>query len=78
MFRAIKDTNTGVVYDWYKLNKDGTESHFNVPSELWKVEKDWSVEELEAHFGVEVSDQITDATTAPEITDTTSDEPSFL
>jgi hypothetical protein len=50
MFRAIKDTNTGAVYDWYKINEDGTESHFNVPRGMWKREQDWTQEEIDALF----------------------------
>lgn len=50
MFTAIKDTNTGVVYDWYMKNEDGTEVHVSVPRESWKKEQDWSTEEIAALF----------------------------
>ena len=50
MFRSIKDTNTGVVYDWVKTDADGTETWVNIPSEMWKREQDWTNEEIEALF----------------------------
>jgi hypothetical protein len=50
MFKAFKDTNTGEVYDWVKINEDGTSISVNVPAHLWKKEKDWTEEEIEALF----------------------------
>jgi hypothetical protein len=50
MFRSIKDTNTGVVYDWIKKQEDGSEVSVNIPPELWKREQDWTNEEIEALF----------------------------
>lgn len=50
MFKAIKDTNTGFVYDWVKKLKDGTTLSVNIPSTNWKKEQEWSTEEIEALF----------------------------
>jgi hypothetical protein len=50
MIRAIKDTNTGVVYDWVKTLDDGTEQWVNVPSNNWKREQDWTTQEIESLF----------------------------
>jgi hypothetical protein len=63
MFRAIKDTNTGFVYDWVKTLGDGTELSVNIPSSMWKREQDWTNEEIEALFSVPVQDEITDSVT---------------
>jgi len=61
MFRAIKDTNTGVVYDWIKTDENGNETSVNLPRELWKKEQDWTNEEIEALFS---GNQITDSVTS--------------
>lgn len=50
MFRAIKDTNTGVVYEWVKTDSEGVETWINIPSENWKKEQEWTNEEIEALF----------------------------
>lgn len=50
MFRAQKDTNTGVVYDWVKIDSDGTETWVNIPEDMWKREQDWTNEEIESLF----------------------------
>jgi hypothetical protein len=50
MFRAIKDTNSGVVYDWVKILEDGSEVFVNVPTAQWKTQQEWSVEEVAALF----------------------------
>lgn len=63
MFRAIKDTNTGFVYDWIKTLADGTELSVNIPSSMWKREQDWTNEEIEGLFSVPVQDEITDSVT---------------
>ncbi len=77
MFRAIKDTNTGEVYDWYKLNEDGTESHFNVPSSMWKREQDWTQEEIDALFNNTVIETSISSDT-PEVTSTGQVDENFL
>lgn len=64
MFKATKDTNTGVVYDWIKVLEDGTEILVNIPETNWKVEQAWTDEEIQQLFVV---------SPAPETT-----EPSFL
>jgi len=69
MFRANKDTNTGVVYDWVKKQEDGSEVWVNISAERWKKEQDWTSEEIENLFSGTVNDQITDAVTS---------EPTFL
>lgn len=80
MFRAIKDTNTGVVNDWYRDNGDGTESHFNVPRDMWKREQDWTIEEVAALFEpMPVAAPVVEETDTSTVVDTAiSDEPSFL
>ncbi len=50
MFRAIKDTNTGVVYDWVNTLEDGTEIWVSIPPENWKRENEWTSEEIELLF----------------------------
>lgn len=50
MFKSIKDTNTGVVYDWIKKLEDGTEISVNLPETMWKREQDWTHDEIEALF----------------------------
>ncbi len=74
MFRTIKDTNTGYVYDWYKLNEDGTESHFNVPSTMWKREQDWTQEEIDALF----NNVVTNSSEATETAKAEQADESFL
>lgn len=64
MFKATKDTNTGVVYDWIKVLEDGTEILVNIPETNWKVEQAWTDEEIQQLFVT---------SPAPETT-----EPSFL
>jgi hypothetical protein len=68
MFRAIKDTNTGVVYDWVKKQEDGSEVSVNIPAELWKREQDWTSEEIAALFSAPVvaSTQVPTNEAAPE------------
>lgn len=79
MFRAIKDTNTGVVNDWYRDNGDGTESHFNVPRDMWKREQDWTVEEVAALFEpMPANASVVEEAVVPAAVDTVTDEPSFL
>lgn len=61
MIRAVKDTNTGVVYDWIKTLDDGTEIHVNIPDTNWKREQDWTSAEIEALFTsepVEITDTV--------------------
>jgi hypothetical protein len=50
MLRAIKDTNTGAVYDWVKQNDDGTVISINIPRDNWKKEQEWTTEEIDALF----------------------------
>lgn len=50
MYKAIKNINTGHVYDWIKTYEDGSSISVNVPEELWKTEQEWSEKELEALF----------------------------
>jgi hypothetical protein len=50
MFKAIKDTNTGVVYDWIKEVGDGTTISVNIPSSNWKKEHEWTKKEIENLF----------------------------
>ena len=50
MFKATKDTNTGVVYDWIKVLEDGTEILVNIPETNWKVEQAWTDEEIQQLF----------------------------
>lgn len=66
MFRANKDTNTGVVYDWVKKQEDGSEVWVNISAEHWKIEQDWTREEIENLFSGAVNTQITDAVTTEE------------
>lgn len=66
MFRANKDTNTGVVYDWVKKQEDGSEVWVNVSAEYWKREQDWTREEIENLFSGAVNDQITDSAVTEE------------
>jgi hypothetical protein len=57
MFKAIKDTNTGFVYDWVKKTEDGTIISVNIPSSNWKREQDWTTEEIDALFSVDTQKQ---------------------
>lgn len=66
MFRATKDTNTGVVYDWYRKNEDGTETHVNVPEHKWKREQDWTQSEIAAMFDESIDSLITAETVSVE------------
>ncbi len=50
MYTAIKDTNTGYVYDWIKTFEDGSSTSINLPPELWKIEQEWSLKEIDALF----------------------------
>lgn len=50
MFIASKDNNTGVVYKWSKIDSDGNTESYYVPESDWKLEKDWSVSEVERLF----------------------------
>jgi hypothetical protein len=50
MIRAVKDTNTGVVYEWVKTTPDGVEHWANIPESNWKTEQHWTPEEIEALF----------------------------
>lgn len=52
MFKAIKDTNTGVVYDWVNELSDGTTISVNIPSNNWKKEQEWTKEEIENLFSL--------------------------
>jgi hypothetical protein len=57
MFKAIKDTNTGFVYDWVKKTEDGTLISVNIPRSNWKREQDWTTEEIDALFSVDTKKQ---------------------
>jgi hypothetical protein len=50
MIRAVKDNNTGAVYEWVKTNAQGVETWVNIPQENWKREQDWTHAEIEALF----------------------------
>lgn len=59
MFKALKDVNTGIVYKWTNTE---TEEYVYIPKDQWRVESEWSSEQVAALFG-SVNDQITDAVT---------------
>lgn len=50
MYKAIKDTNTGVVYDWGRKLENNDYEWINIPSTMWKQEQEWTDSEISALF----------------------------
>lgn len=52
-FIPLVDKNTKVVYEWTKVEEDGSEERVTLFREQWKRESDWTVEQLSALFNTE-------------------------
>jgi hypothetical protein len=50
MYKAIKDTNTGLVYDWGRKLENNDYEWVNIPSTMWKKEQEWTDSEISALF----------------------------
>lgn len=62
MFTASKDKNTGVVYKWIKTLPSGETQSYYVPEKDWKLEKDWTREQIESLFASEAEVKETEIT----------------
>ena len=50
MYKALKDTNTGLVYDWGRKLENNDYEWVNIPSTMWKKEQEWTDSEISALF----------------------------
>jgi hypothetical protein len=50
MYKALKDTNTGLVYDWGRKLENNDYEWVNIPSTMWKAEQEWTDSEISALF----------------------------
>ena len=50
MYKALKDTNTGLVYDWGRKLENNDYERVNIPSTMWKKEQEWTDSEISALF----------------------------
>jgi hypothetical protein len=69
MIRAVKDTNTGAVYEWVKTDANGVETWVNIPEKNWKREQEWTSEEIEALFSTQPQDNVSNDLTSYTIDD---------
>jgi hypothetical protein len=49
-FTPLVDSNTKTVLQWTMTNDSGEETVKSIPKKLWKLEKDWTEEELNNLF----------------------------
>jgi hypothetical protein len=80
MYKALKDTNTGLVYDWGRKLENNDYEWVNIPSNMWKKEQEWTDSEISALFypSSETIELSFDEPTEDELNNSVDVQPDFL